>query len=177
MFEKIAVVDSDDCIIGYEDKMKVHEQGILHRAFSIFIFNDKSELLLQKRAVDKYHSSSLWSNTCCSHLKYGEVMEKAAKLRLELEMGLSCNLVFVRKFSYLANLKNNLIENEIDYIYFGRSNSNPIINTDEVSDYKWVGLSELCEEINTNPERFTYWLAEIIRTSAGAAFNATDNAI
>lgn len=160
--DKIAIIDIKDDIIGYEDKMKVHEQGILHRAFSVFIFNDKNELLLQKRAANKYHSSSLWSNTCCSHLRFNEIMEEAASCRLKVEMGLNCNLKFIKKFSYKTSLSNNLIENEIDYIYFGWTNTNPIINTNEVSDYKWINVYELKETINLNPDRFTYWLTEII---------------
>lgn len=163
MFEKIAIVNNDDSIIGYEDKMKVHELGILHRAFSIFIFNDKNELLLQKRAANKYHSSSLWSNTCCSHLRIDEIMENAVNCRLKVEMGLNCNLKFIKKFSYKTRLSNNLIENEIDYIYFGWTNMNPIINTNEVSDYKWINIFKLKEAININPDNFTYWLTEIVQ--------------
>jgi isopentenyl-diphosphate delta-isomerase len=165
MLEKIAIVTNDDFIIGYEDKIKVHELGILHRAFSIFIFNDKNELLLQKRAANKYHSSSLWSNTCCSHLRFDEIMENAAHCRLKVEMGLNCNLKFIKKFSYKTSLINNLIENEIDYLYIGYTNTNPIINTNEVSDYKWIDLCQLKEEIKLTPFIYTYWLKEIVKSN------------
>ena len=161
MIEKIAIVNNDDFIIGYEDKMKVHELGILHRAFSVFIFNDKNELLLQKRAANKYHSSSLWSNTCCSHLRLNERMEAAAILRLYIEMGIKCDLKFIKKFSYSIVLENNLIENEIDYIYFGWTNKNPNINPNEVSDYKWINVNELIDEIKFDHSKFTYWLKRI----------------
>ena len=162
MCEKIAIVNTDDSVIGYEDKMKVHELGILHRAFSIFIFDEKNELLLQKRASNKYHSSTLWSNTCCSHLRFDEIMEKAANCRLEVEMGLYCNLKFIKKFSYKTILSNNLIENEIDYIYFGWTNANPTINSNEVSDYKWMNMRELKNELQKQPDKYTYWLNEIV---------------
>lgn len=162
MFEKIAILNNDDSILGYEDKMKVHESGILHRAFSVFIFNDKNEVLLQKRASNKYHSSSLWSNTCCSHLRFNESMETAACERLYFEMGIKCDLKFIKKFSYNILLENNLIENEIDYIYFGLSNKNPKINLNEVSDYKWINANELIVEIKKDYSKFTYWLTEMV---------------
>ena len=163
MCNKIAIVDLNDNIIGFEDKIKVHKEGILHRAFSVFIFNERNELLLQKRAKTKYHSPSLWSNTCCSHLSVGEEMKIAVKNRLYLEMGLKCNVKFIKKFSYKISFMDEMIENEIDYLYLGWSNNNPIINLDEVSDYKWISQDELIEELKKNPDKFTYWFLKIIQ--------------
>lgn len=160
MEHRIAILDNDDCIIAYENKLKVYESGILHRAFSVFIFNDKNELLLQKRAANKYHSSSLWSNTCCSHLRFNEKMEAAARLRLHVEMGLKCDLKFIKKFSYRIAFENGLIENEIDYIYFGYTNKNPTINPNEVSDYRWINVNELIDELKFDHSKFTYWLTK-----------------
>ena len=131
----------------------------------LFLFSysmKKNELLLQKRAANKYHSSSLWSNTCCSHLKLNESMETAASLRMNFEMGIICDLKFIKKFSYNILLENNLIQNEIDYIYFGWSNKNPKINPNEVSDYIWMNVTELIDEIKKDHTKFTYWLTRIV---------------
>jgi len=162
IIEKIALVNNDNQIIGYEDKMKVHELGLLHRAYSIFIFNDNNELLLQKRASIKYHSPSLWSNTCCSHLLSNENMEEAIHRRLIEEMGFDCNLTFLKTITYKIQLDNKLIENEIDHIFVGYANLTPILNPNEVSDYKWINIQELIISIKKNPLEFTYWLKEIV---------------
>ena len=160
---KIAIVNKNDDIIGFEEKMKVHKDDILHRAFSVFIFNDRNELLLQKRADNKYHSAGLWSNTCCSHLYENQNIKDAAKERLFVEMGIHCSLTFLKKFEYYATFENSLIENEIDYIFIGKSNENPNINKDEVSDFKWIDIEKLKQDIDLQPDLYSYWLIEIIK--------------
>jgi len=162
MNEYIAIVNIKDCIIGYEEKIKVHQLGILHRAYSIFIFNHKGELLIQRRASNKYHSSDLWSNTCCSHLRSNESMEKAVHRRLKEEMNIECDLFLLDKFAYNTVFDEQLVENEIDYIYFGFSNSEPTININEVSNYKWIDILLLKNEIISYPHKYTYWLKKII---------------
>jgi len=162
MNEKIAIVNYDDNIIGFEEKMKVHKEGILHRAFSVFVFNDKNEVLLQKRADNKYHSAGLWSNTCCSHLCKNQNIDKAAKVRLLSEMGIQCSLLFLGKFEYSVTFENGLIENEIDYIFVGKTNEKPKINNEEVSDFKWIEIEKLKQEIDSHPYLYTFWLSEIL---------------
>ncbi len=153
----IAIVNKNDEIIGFQDKLYVHQVGILHRAFSIFIFNDKNEMLLQQRALSKYHSPGLWTNSCCSHAVEGEKFNKTIHSRLMEEVGMDCDLLFKFSFHYRFEFDNNLIENEIDHVYFGYYNDNPIPNPTEVNDYRWLSISEIRAEIQTNPENYTYW--------------------
>jgi len=158
MEEKIILVDKNNRKIGTEEKMKVHELGLLHRAFSIFVFNEKGELLLQKRAKEKYHSGGLWTNTCCSHQRPNEELSEAIHRRLVEEMGFDCELKKVFDFSYRTEFGNGLIENEYDCVFVGKSNKIPIPNKEEVEDYKWILLKELKEDIEENPEEYTYWM-------------------
>jgi isopentenyl-diphosphate delta-isomerase len=130
----------------------------LHRAFSVFIFNDKGELILQKRADSKYHSGGLWTNTCCSHPEFGENLNDAVSRRLKEEMGLQCEATKVFQFIYRAELDQGLIEHELDHVFFGKTNELPTLNKDEVSDWKFVQMKDLEIEINEFPERFTAWL-------------------
>ena len=157
MDSEIVLVNENDEEIGFMPKIEVHEKGILHRAFSIFIFNYKLELLLQKRAEDKYHSAGLWSNTCCSHPFPGEETSDAANRRLKEEMGLTADLRFAFSFIYKAELDNGLIEHELDHIYYGKSDDIPLINPEEVSDYKYISLSDLARDMQSNPEKYTEW--------------------
>ena len=133
--ERIILVDNNDVIIGYEEKQEVHVKGLLHRAFSIYIFNSNNELLIQKRHSLKYHSGGLWSNTCCSHPRENEDINIAIHRRLEEEMGISCKLEKVDEFIYKVEFENGLIENEYLHVYKGLYDSNPIINEEEVEDY------------------------------------------
>ncbi len=130
---KIALLNDNDEIISYKDKLIVHTEGLLHRAFSIVIFNSNNEILLQKRAPDKYHSGSLWTNTCCSHLPEGNEMSQFIHTRLKQEMGFDCELNFLEKFHYKTTFENGLIENEIDYLYTGKFDGNPSPDISEVS--------------------------------------------
>lgn len=153
----VVLVDKNDNEIGIMEKLAAHEQGHLHRAFSVFIFNDQAELLLQQRANHKYHGAGLWTNTCCSHPQWGEDIGASAMERLNHEMGLKCGLKFLYSFIYKERVENNLIEHELDYVFIGYSNQNPILNRDEVQDYKWLKKDEILTDIKENPLRYTVW--------------------
>ncbi|MNL15409.1 Isopentenyl-diphosphate Delta-isomerase [compost metagenome] len=158
MIEKVILVDENDCEIGLMEKMEAHYLGKLHRAFSVFIFNTKGELLLQQRAVEKYHSGGKWTNTCCSHPRQGEDTIAAAKRRLKEEMGLDCELKYGFHFIYNAVLLNNISEHEYDHVFWGISNQIPIPDVTEVASFKYVDMNFLSEDIKTNNESYTEWL-------------------
>ncbi|HRP01866.1 MAG TPA: isopentenyl-diphosphate Delta-isomerase [Candidatus Kapabacteria bacterium] len=160
---KIALVDEDDNIIAYEDKLIVHRDGLLHRAFSILVFNDIGEILLQRRALHKYHSAGLWSNTCCSHLPENSEMKEIIHTRLNEEMGFDCELEFQFKFTYKVIFNNGLTEYETDHLYFGYFNSVPNVNPEEAMGWMWISYEKLEEWIKTSPEEFTYWFKEIFK--------------
>jgi len=157
MPNKVILVDKKDKEIGTEFKLKAHKEGKLHRAFSIFVFNSQKELLLQKRSSKKYHSGGLWTNTCCSHPKPKETVMSAAHRRLKEEMAFDCDLQEVFSFIYKAKLDNELTEHEFDHTLIGTFNGNPIINTKEAEDFKWVSLDFLETDIQENPNKYTYW--------------------
>lgn len=142
------------------EKIEAHQRGLLHRAVSVFVFNDRNELLLQKRAVDKYHSPKKWSNTCCTHPAPGETPLVAAQRRLFEEMGLVATLTEVFTFLYQADAGNSLTENEFDHVFLGVSDKNPNPNPAEVSDWNWVTIEELKQELIRNPEEYSPWLRE-----------------
>ncbi len=158
----IALVDINDKVIGFDDKLEVHRKGLLHRAFSIIVVNSKKELLLQRRALSKYHSPGLWTNTCCSHQPKGFEMEPYAHQRLAEEMGFDCGFQFVNSFHYRIDFKDGMIENEIDHIYFGVFDGNPKPNPAEVSDWKWIGVDDVKKDLLENPTIYTYWFRFII---------------
>ncbi|OCQ52351.1 Isopentenyl-diphosphate Delta-isomerase [Photorhabdus australis subsp. thailandensis] len=162
MDEMLTLVDKYDNPIGSAGKTDIHQRGMLHRAFSIFIFDNKGNLLLQKRAATKYHSAGLWTNSCCGHPRIGETLDVAAHRRLGEEMGFDCPLIKVASFIYHAILPNNLIEYEYDHVFIGRFDKEPIINPDEVSGYKWINPLELQKLINQAPKEYTVWFKEII---------------
>ena len=163
MFNRVVLVDEKNNEIGTEDKLEAHKKGLLHRAFSIFIFNDKNEILLQKRAESKYHSASLWSNTCCSHPYSDKSIIEYANLRLVEEMGIETNLKEVFSFIYKTNFENGLVEYEYDHVFFGKYNSDPTLNIDEASDFRWINFKQLLLEIAENPTKFTFWLKKIVQ--------------
>ena len=154
---KVVLVDRKDNAIGEMEKLLAHQQGELHRAFSVFIFNDKGELLLQQRAANKYHGGGLWTNTCCSHPQLGEDIRMSAIERLHYEMGLKGDLKLVYSFIYKEPVENNLIEHELDYVFVGQTNQNPVLNKDEVQSYKWISPDEVLSDINEHPSRYTVW--------------------
>ena len=155
--EKVILVDENDNQVGLMPKLEAHQKGLLHRAFSVFIFNSKYELLLQKRASSKYHSGGLWTNTCCSHPREGEDILDAAKRRLFEEMGIETSLRKVHDFIYKAELDNDLTEHEFDHVLYGIYNEDPIINEDEADDFKWIDMDSLNEDIKTNGNNYTIW--------------------
>ena len=162
MNDYVILVDENNNQIGLEEKILAHKKNLLHRAFSIFIFNDSFEILLQKRAPNKYHSGNLWTNTCCSHPLENLSLVESAKKRLIEEMGIKANLNEVFSFIYQAEFDNGLFEYEYDHVLFGISNNKPILNPDEAIDYKWIKISDLKAQIEKNPGNFTVWLQIMI---------------
>lgn len=157
MQELVILVDKFDNPIGTMEKLEAHQKGLLHRAFSVFIFNSKHELLLQKRALNKYHSAGLWTNTCCSHPRVNEDNLAAANRRLLEEMGLSCQLAYAFNFLYKSKLEEGLIEHEFDHVFVGYSDEIPKINLSEVADYQYITIENLKEDIKLNPLNYTTW--------------------
>ncbi len=156
MDERVVLVDENDREIGSEEKIEAHRTGKLHRAFSIFIFDSKREMLLQKRAMDKYHSGNLWSNACCSHPRVGESLEEAVHRRLKEEMGFDCEMKEAFHIIYRANV-GALTEHELDHILIGRYEGDVSPNPDEVEDYKWMTIESLREDVKKHPENYTEW--------------------
>jgi len=157
MEEQVILVDTQNNPIGLMPKMEAHEKGVLHRAFSVFILNDAGELMLQQRALHKYHSPGLWTNTCCSHQRDGETNIAAGKRRLQEEMGFETELREVTSFIYKAPFDNGLTEHELDHIMIGRYNDAPNINPDEVANWKWMPIDAVRDDINQHPENYTVW--------------------
>ena len=151
------LVNEKDEPIGLMPKMEAHEKGLLHRAFSVFVFNDKNELMLQQRAPSKYHSPGLWTNTCCSHQREGESNIEAGKRRLQEEMGFTTDLNDTMAFIYKAPFDNGLTEHEFDHILVGNFNDVPDLNPQEVSAWKWMKLEEVQKDMKNHPERYTEW--------------------
>ena len=162
MTEKIVLVDEQDNQVGVAEKIKTHQEGKLHRAFSLFIFNSQGELLLQKRAARNYHSANLWSNTCCSHQRENEQLEEAALRRLKEEMGFICPLREAFRFTYRVEFENGLIENEFDHVFFGKFDGPVNPDSKEVADWKWITLEKLKKDIQKNPDQYSYWLKELL---------------
>ena len=155
--EKVILVDKNDNQVGFMPKLEAHQKGVLHRAFSIFIFNNKYELLLQKRASSKYHSGGLWTNTCCSHPREDEDILDAANRRLIEEMCIENSLRKVYEFKYKAELDNDLTEHEFDHVFYGVYNEDPEINPDEADDFKWIDMDSLYDDIKKNGDIYTVW--------------------
>ncbi len=155
--EKVILVDEHDREIGQMEKMEAHEKALLHRAFSIFVFNDEGKLLLQRRATHKYHSAGLWTNTCCSHQRQGETTLEASHRRLQEEMGFDCELEEKYSFIYKVNFDNGLSEHEYDHVVFGTFNDEPEVNPDEVSDFRYVSIADIKEAIELDKSQFTFW--------------------
>lgn len=158
MSEKVILVNEQDEWVGLADKMQAHKDGLLHRAFSVFVFNSKNELLIQQRADHKYHSPGLWSNTCCSHPRKGESTFSAAHRRMKEELGFDCDIEKAFVFRYKSDVGGGLIENEYDHIYTGYSDKIPQINPEEVQDFRFIPISELLVRVEKEPETFTAWL-------------------
>ncbi|NIR52744.1 isopentenyl-diphosphate Delta-isomerase [candidate division KSB1 bacterium] len=157
MDERVILVDESDRQIGVEKKLKAHREAKLHRAFSIFVFNSRDELLLQRRAFAKYHSGGLWSNTCCSHPRPSEPNEEAAHRRLREEMGIVCKLWKAFDFIYKAKMEQGLVEHELDHVFVGGYDGEVIPNPEEVMDYRWLAVPSLRKDLQESPRRYTPW--------------------
>jgi isopentenyl-diphosphate delta-isomerase len=157
--ESLILVDSEDRVVGHLDKSAAHDgDGVLHRAFSLFIFNGEGYLLLQQRAADKRLWPGYWSNSCCSHPRRGENMEEAVHRRLDQELGLPAELSFAYKFEYKAHFRDIGTEHELCWVYTGHTGSEPVINTTEIMDWRWIDPAELTRAIAREPDRYTPWL-------------------
>ncbi|HBT18940.1 MAG TPA: isopentenyl-diphosphate delta-isomerase [Clostridiaceae bacterium] len=163
MEDILLLVDEKDNFLGYMGKEEAHVKGMKHRAFSIFVFNKKGELLIQRRALHKYHTPGLWANTCCSHPRYGETTLQAVHRRLPEEMGFDTKLDHVFEMSYQVSFDNGLTENEYDHVFFGRYEEDPVINEEEVADFKWMSLEALKEDMEDAPEKYTFWFQKILK--------------
>lgn len=154
--EQVILVDKDDNVLGTMGKLEAHQKGVLHRAFSVFVFNSQGELMLQQRASHKYHSPDLWTNTCCSHPRAEEVLEDAAHRRLQEEMGFDCSLEYGFNFIYKKQV-GELIEHELDHVWLGFYDGTPALNPEEVKDWRNMTLEQVREDMNTNPHVYTEW--------------------
>lgn len=157
MSEKVILVDKFDNELGLMDKLEAHQKGLLHRAISVFIFNSKDEMLIQKRALEKYHSPGAWSNAACTHPRLNEKPILAAKRRLKEEMGMNAKIDFSFKFTYLAKLDKGLIEHELDHVFIGFSDKIPNFNTDEVCEFRYISKEDLELELKQNSSQFSAW--------------------
>lgn len=162
MEEKVVLVTEKDEVLGLMEKMQAHENGILHRAFSVFLYNSKGEMLLQKRAAEKYHSPNQWTNACCSHPRIEETYEQAAKRRIKEELGIDCELEEKFWFIYKADVGQNLWEHELDHVFVGNYEGEFNLNKEEVTEVRYISLENLNIELENNPENFTEWFKIIL---------------
>ncbi|MGL1889013.1 MAG: isopentenyl-diphosphate Delta-isomerase [Reichenbachiella sp.] len=161
--QEVILVDENDNKIGTCEKLEAHQKGLLHRAFSVFLFNKKGEMLIQKRAAHKYHSANKWSNTCCSHPAPNESILAAGHRRLKEELNITTdNINFSFTFLYRIGLENGLIEHELDHILIGQTEDPGHVNPEEVSQIKFIDISELIKDVEKNPEEYTFWFKAII---------------
>jgi len=166
MSDNVVLVNKNNRKIGVAEKLQAHEDGKLHRAFSIFVFNDKDELLIQKRNSAKYHSGGLWSNTVCSHPRPGERYLAAAHRRLKEEIGFDCPLKKIACFIYKASFENGLTEHEYDCVFVGKYDGNIQPDPEEIEDSNWIPVSNLQKEIKSHPEKYTFWFKKIVLDSS-----------
>ena len=155
--ERVVLVDENDTPLGTMEKMEAHEKGVLHRAFSVFIFNSNGKMLLQQRAFSKYHSGGLWTNTCCSHPRENETTIDAAHRRLQEEMGFDCEISKEFDFIYKKELDKGLTEHELDHVFIGEYEGEINFNTEEVCAYIFKPVQEVLDDVNHFPEKYTEW--------------------
>lgn len=155
--EFVVLVDANDNDIGTMEKMEAHEKAVMHRAFSIFIFNTKGEMLIHQRAFSKYHTPGLWTNACCSHPRLGETLQQATSRRLREEMGMEADIKKIFDFVYKADVGQGLIEHEFDHVFVGTTDVLPNINREEVETYSYIKMDDLRNDINMHPEKYTVW--------------------
>ncbi|MBL3657460.1 isopentenyl-diphosphate Delta-isomerase [Fulvivirga sediminis] len=162
--DKVVLVDQNDHELGTMEKIETHRKGLLHRAFSLFVFNSQNQLLIQKRAAHKYHSPGLWTNTCCSHPRKGETITDAARRRIFEEMGITTDSEFIYKFIYKADLEGEMIEHELDHVLVGYTDDTPNPNPEEVESYLYDSMENIQQKIKAAPEEYTYWFKIIMET-------------
>ena len=155
--ERVILVDERDNARGTAEKLRAHSDGVLHRAFSVLVFNHRGELLLQRRAARKYHSGGLWSNTCCGHPRPGEATVAAARRRLHEEMGFACELTGLFGFRYRVELDGGMSEHEYDHVLIGRHDDDPRPDPREVDAWLWKPLPTVAQDARERPDRYTYW--------------------
>ncbi len=160
--ECLILVDENDNKVGVGTKMQVHRQGALHRAFSVFIFDNQGRLMLQQRASTKYHSGGLWTNSCCGHPRPGESNLAASTRRLHEEMGFTCQLNEVDQILYRVDVSNGLVENEYNHTFIGAFDGKPALNPQEAEGWKWIAIADVFNAIKQNPEHFTAWFKVIL---------------
>lgn len=160
--KEVVLVDENDTVLGTMEKLQAHKEGRLHRAFSVIIFNDKGEVLIHKRAIDKYHCGGLWSNACCSHPRINESPKEAALRRMQEEMGFTTPIHYIGKFIYKTEFENGLIENELDHLFIGKYNGVPSPNPEEVEAFKYIEVDQLKADIKISPELYTFWFKKIV---------------
>lgn len=161
--EHVILVNEEDTPIGLMEKIEAHEKALLHRAFSVFILNEQNEIMLQQRAADKYHSPLLWANTCCSHQREGESNTAAGQRRLQEEMGFQVPLKELFHFIYKAPFDNGLTEHELDHVMVGHYNQDPVLNPEEVADWKWMSIEAIKTDMEAQPELYTAWFKIIFK--------------
>jgi isopentenyl-diphosphate delta-isomerase len=155
----LVLVDETDRELGTDEKLAVHVRGVLHRAFSIYLFNSKGQLLLTRRAAGKYHSGGLWTNTCCGHPRPGEAIHSAARRRLREETGIDCELSRGFQFIYRAELAGGLIEHELDHVFVGTYEGEPDLDPNEADAYEWVEPQALVRDVKARPQKYSVWMA------------------
>jgi len=168
--ERVILVDEQDKEVGTMEKIEAHEKALLHRAFSIFVFNDAGQMMLQRRALSKYHSPGLWTNTCCSHPRPGESLEEATWRRIVEEMGFACEMHEVFSFIYKAAFDRGLTEHELDHVFMGLHNGDPLINPDEVEEWKWIDVDDLLKDIDQFPDKYTVWFKIAVKEMEDKGF-------
>lgn len=164
MKEEVLLVNERDEVLGAMEKLRAHQEGRLHRAFSVIVFNDRHQMLIHQRADAKYHCGGLWTNACCSHPRLNETLAEAVQRRLMEEMGFTCDVQHVDEFIYRAELGNGLIEHEYDHVFVGTFNGSPKPSPEEVKDWKYIDLAELRDDMKKNPSSYTFWFREIMET-------------
>lgn len=161
--DTVVIVNNLDEALGEMEKMQAHIEGVLHRAFSVFIFNEDNQMLIHQRAAHKYHGANLWTNACCSCPRLNEDVKSSALERLEYEIGLRTELNNLFSFIYKSSVENGLIEHELDHVFVGYTNENPQPNADEVQDWRWIHIPELLEDIAEKPHQYTIWFKKSVQ--------------
>ena len=169
--QEVVLVNENDEVLGTMEKLQAHEKGVLHRAFSVIIFNANGEMLIHKRAKDKYHCGGLWTNACCSHPRLNESPKDGAERRLKEEMGFSVPVEFIGSFIYKVKFDNGLTEHEFDHMFCGHFDGQPDPNKEEVDSWKYIAVDDLLKDVNKQPECYTFWFRDILENRLEALLN------